>query len=266
MEKSLEYTVISVFSSQNLSFKGNPAAVVDLSKPLSGEVMQAIASEINRPATSFIFTDEAGKHHVYWYAPDEEIGLCGHGAAAAGIFLGLKLKKESITLYYPRGEITVFMDKGFKMVLKPILLKKRIEVPQAITDGLGIPILEMWETGNKHFILTDTESSVKNIQPNFDRLRDSDIFGYAVTAPGDKVDFVSRTFVPHVQQLEDHATGSSHAILVPYWAEKLEKRELVSYQLSRRGGLFKSTFENDKLILQGDYLIEKESETVFYRG
>ncbi|MEX0884588.1 MAG: PhzF family phenazine biosynthesis protein [Cyclobacteriaceae bacterium] len=266
MKKPLEYAVIAVFTSPKLGFKGNPAAVVDLSKPLSGKVMQEIASGINLPATSFIHTDEAGKHHVSWFAPDQEIGLCGHGAAAAGIFLGSKLKKESITLYYNKGEISVILDKGFKMVLNSILLKKRIEVPQAIAEGLGIPILEMWETDNKHFILTDKESSVKNIEPDFDRLRDSNIFGYAVTAPGDMVDFVSRTFVPHVQQLEDHATGSSHAILVPFWAQKLGKRELVSHQLSSRGGLFKSTFENDRLTLQGDFLCEQESETVFYRN
>jgi predicted PhzF superfamily epimerase YddE/YHI9 len=194
--------------------------------------------------------------------PDEEIELCGHGAAATGIYLGTKENTNPVTLNYLNGAIKVALNGGFEMELKTIPQKKSIEAPSAIVEGLGIPILEMWETENKHLILTENEERLKNMQPDFDRLRESGIFGYTITAPGDKVDFVSRTLVPHVQQLEDHATGSSHAILVPFWSKKLGKMKMVSHQLSSRGGLFLSSLDQDLVTLGGEYVIEEASSKI----
>src|SRR5690606_22536564 len=111
------------------------------------------------------------------------------------------------------------------------------------------------ETGNKHLLITDRESSLRNMEPDFEWLRKSDIFGYAITAPGDQVDFVSRSLVPHVLQLEDHATGSSHAILTPYWAGKLNKQSMKSLQLSPRGGAFHCAILEGKVRLSGEYEI-----------
>ncbi len=93
------------------------------------------------------------------------------------------------------------------------------------------------------------------MRPDFAKLRESEIFGYAVTAPGDQVDFVSRTIVPHVQQLEDHATGSSHAALTPFWAERLNKNQMQALQLSRRGGRFVCSLEGDQVTLEGKFSV-----------
>jgi predicted PhzF superfamily epimerase YddE/YHI9 len=35
---------------------------------------------------------------------------------------------------------------------------------------------------------------------------------------------------------EDPVTGSAHSTLIPYWAEKLGKKQMVARQLSARGG------------------------------
>ena len=262
MKTTLEYTIIAVFSSRELGFKGNPAAIVHHTEPIRNIMMQEIAAKINTPATSFVYTDSEGRYQVRWFAPDEEIGLCGHGAAATGVYLGTKENTNLITLNYPNGVIKVTLSEGFEMELKTIPQIKSIEAPSAIVEGLGIPILEMWETENKHLILTESEEMLKNMQPDFDRLRESDIFAYTVTAPGDKVDFVSRTLVPHVKQLEDHATGSSHAILVPYWSKKLGKMKMVSHQLSSRGGMFLSSLDHDLVTLGGEYNIEEPSSRI----
>lgn len=262
MKTTLEYTVIAVFTSDELEFKGNPAAIVHHTEPIRDIMMQEIAAKINMPATSFVYADSEGRYQVRWFAPDEEIGLCGHGAAATGIYLSTKENINPIILYYPNGAIKVDVNGGFKMELKSIPLIKSIEAPSAIMEGLGIPILEMWKTENKHLILTESEEVLKNMEPDFDRLRESEIFGYTVTAPGEKVDFVSRTLVPHVQQLEDHATGSSHAILVPFWSKKLGKMKMISHQLSGRGGMFSSSLDKDLVTLGGDYHIEEASSKV----
>lgn len=246
--------IIAVFTARELGFKGNPAAVVRSDSALSDEEMQENARKIGMPATSFLYMDEEGDYRVRWFAPDAEIGLCGHGAAAAGIYLANEAGQEEITLHYKSGRIKVAVKENtFFMTLKGIPVNEQIEVPQEISDGLNIPILEMYKTENKHLIITDSEASVTQMNPDFDRLRQSPIFGYAVSAPGDRVDFVSRTLVPHVQQLEDHATGSSHAILVPYWAAKLAKTKMESYQLSFRGGRFFSEIKKSRVVLSGNF-------------
>ncbi|NHE59620.1 PhzF family phenazine biosynthesis protein [Cyclobacterium plantarum] len=251
-------TVIAVFTAPELGFRGNPAAVVRSPTALNEKEMQEQASGIGMPATSFLFQDIQGKYHVRWFAPDEEIGLCGHGAAAAGIFLALKNATGEVELHFQGGVIVVKVaGDRFSLHLEAIPVLERINPPQAILDGLGIPVLEMYKTANKHLIITDTEAAVAQMRPDFVRLRQSDIFGYAISAKGDQVDFVSRTLVPHVQQLEDHATGSSHALLVPYWSEKLNKKNMTAHQLSPRGGRFFVEMAEEEVILTGTYEIEK---------
>lgn len=255
--KFIPFQTIAVFTQKELNFTGNPAACAFMEVPLEDAEFQRIAKEINLPATSFIWQEENKEDYmIRWFAPDGEIGLCGHGSGAAAVFLGMRLGiHQPIRLQYPSGEVIVTWKKEetFSIELDPIYIIKEIEVPEAIKAGLGIPIIAMYETGNKHLILTDRESSLRNMRPDFGKLRESPIFGYAITAKGDQVDFVSRTLVPHVQQLEDHATGSSHAFLAPFWADKLLKDMMESHQLSPRGGAFIIEVKEDKVILSGEY-------------
>jgi PhzF family phenazine biosynthesis protein len=249
--------IITVFTDKEMGYKGNPAAIVLSKELMEEEQMQQQAAKLDLPATSFVYIDNNGNNHVRWFAPDAEINLCGHGAAAAGIFLAGYQKKKDVTLYYKGGDIKVtVLKENFSMTLDGISTSRLLpECPLPIKEGLGIPVLAIYETANKHLIITDSESTVKNMRPDFERLRDSEIFGYAVTAPGDKVDFVSRTLVPHVKQLEDYATGSSHAMLVPYWSERLHKKEMLAHQLSKRGGRFTTKIHGNKVVLSGAYEI-----------
>src|SRR5437868_1419944 len=72
--------------------------------------------------------------------------------------------------------------------------------------------------------------------PQMDLLGQLDCLGIIATAPGDHSDFVSRFFAPQAGVPEDPVTGSSHSSLIPFWAERLGKRELFAKQISRRGG------------------------------
>lgn len=254
--------IIAVFTDKKREFTGNPAACIYTKTSLTEKQMQLIGTKNKQPATAFLWPveGETGHFHVRWYAVDDEIILCGHGAAAAAIFLGKKFNThEPLTLHYKKGEIRVQwqMTDTFIIEMEAIHLIEEIDVPDAIEEGLGIPILGMYKTDGKHIIMVESERILAKMNPDFDKLRDSDIFGYAVTAPGLHVDFVSRTLVPHVHQLEDHATGSSHAALVPFWSKKLKTDELSSLQLSRRGGKFTCKYreERNKVYLEGNYKI-----------
>lgn len=258
----MQFQLIQVFDNPQYNFKGNTSTVILLEKPLSDSEMQSIASDQLQPATTFLWpTDNPDTFNIRWFAPDTEIGLCGHGSMAAVAFLKNTLNRTGkTTLIYRDGKLEVeyLGNSSGKTIFDQIPVTKEVNVPEAISKGLGIPILNMYATTNKHIIVTDSEANVQNMKPDFNKLRESDIFGYAVTAKGYQVDFVSRTLVPHVHQLEDPATGSSHAALFPFWGNKLNKKEMTALQLSQRGGSFSGELLDSKVALTGHFKVLAE--------
>ena len=72
-----------------------------------------------------------------------------------------------------------------------------------------------------------------------------------VTARGDDQDIASRVFVPYVGIDEDPVTGSAHAALVPYWAERLGRTEFTALQASARTGILHCRLDGERVILGG---------------
>lgn len=263
MKKSFQ--LIQVFDDPAKGFRGNISSVILFDELPAEEVMQRIAEDLAQPATTFLAP--AGKENrflVRWIAADGEIGLCGHGSAAAMAFLQQELPAEEYILQYRGGELTGKTEKDNTSVIQlaeiPVL--NELPIDQALRDGLGIPIVNYWKTNNKDIVLVNSAFDLANMKPDFNRLRDRETFGYTVTAQATDVDFVSRTLVPHVSQLEDHATGSSHAILVPFWAERLGKNQLEAEQLSPRKGRFSCVYRPEKgqVQLSGHYSIIASGE------
>lgn len=261
------FTLIEVFDDPAQGLKGNTSIVVWLEEEIPEAHMQAIAADFNQPATTFLWKSEKGtsaEFNVRWFAPDAEIGLCGHGSLAAIVYLSVQRSvKGTIVLHFPEGQLEGAMqqDSSCSITLDVIPVLSEDEIPEVLEAGLGIPVKAYYSTTNKHIVLVESEEDLKNMKPNFAKLRELAAFGYAVTAPGDEVDFVSRTLVPHVQQLEDPATGSSHAALAPFWGKKLEKKRMTAHQLSKRGGKFICELvENDNVRLSGQYSILAEGK------
>ena len=74
----------------------------------------------------------------------------------------------------------------------------------------------------------------------------------ALTAGAEQYDCVSRYFAPSNGINEDPVTGSIHTGIVPIWAEKLGKQQLVVYQGSSRGGvLYCEIQDNDRIEISG---------------
>ena len=263
----MNYKLIAVFDSPDQGFRGNTSVVIHLDDAPKNSAMAQIAADFNQPATTFLWdAGQKGHYQVRWFAPDAEIGLCGHGSLAAFAFLGEVVNEmKELHLHYPNGIIKgarIEEKKSAWMELEPIPVQKELPVPELLKAGLGVNISAYYFTDNKNLVLLESEADLREMKPDFATLRKMDTFGYAVTAPGDHVDFVSRTLVPHVQQLEDHATGSSHAILMPYWAAKFGKESLKAHQLSRRGGEFYGSYRGGNVKLQGHYSVIAQGELI----
>ena len=72
-----------------------------------------------------------------------------------------------------------------------------------------------------------------------------------VTARGTSHDIVSRVFVPYLGIDEDPVTGSAHAALAPYWAERLGRNEFTALQASQRTGVLHCRLEGERVFLGG---------------
>jgi predicted PhzF superfamily epimerase YddE/YHI9 len=72
-----------------------------------------------------------------------------------------------------------------------------------------------------------------------------------VTAPGERQDIASRVFVPYGGIDEDPVTGSAHAALAPFWAERLGRTHFTALQASKRTGILHCEARGDRVILGG---------------
>lgn len=246
------FLITSVFENASKGLLGNNAAVVELKHLISKDEMARIAADFNQPATTFLIKEKEGHYRSFWFAPDGEIDLCGHGSLAAAVFLREFHGINKAILHYQDGFIKVgYSEEAFHLWIEPIEVIDHLPNPEGLAEALGVEVHDYFSTSNKDIVLLKSEDDLRNMKPDFMALAKLPAFGYAVTAPGKDVDFVSRTLVPKVQQLEDHATGSSHAILTPFWSERLMKSTMKALQLSPRGGDFTCEMHMNQVLLKG---------------
>jgi predicted PhzF superfamily epimerase YddE/YHI9 len=239
-------------------FEGNPAAVCPLDQWLGDDVLQAIAAENNLSETAFFLRkgETNGVRRLRWFTPTVEVDLCGHATLAAGYLVLDVLRDESerVTFATRSGELCVSRGThGFALNL-PSRPPVECEPPDALLDALDRAPVEILAATNCLCVYED-EDDVRDLAPDFARLAHCDPYGVIVTAPGRKVDFVSRYFAPSRGVNEDPVTGSAHCTLAPYWARRLGKTRLRARQLSRRGGDLVCELRGDRVVLEGDCVL-----------
>ena len=109
-------------------------------------------------------------------------------------------------------------------------------------------------------MLSKREEDIADINPNLDALRQLDLRGVIATAEGKDVDFVSRYFAPKVGINEDPVTGSTHCMLTPYWADRLNKLKLKARQLSKRTGELECELQGDRVLISGRAVLYLEGK------
>lgn len=141
----------------------------------------------------------------------------------------------------------------------PAYKLEKIPVTQAMIDTIGATPSEAY-MGRDLLCVFDDEKTVRNLQPDMNKLLDLDGLLLQVTAPGKNADSVSRSFAPKLNVTEDPVCGSGHCHIVPYWAKRLNKGNLVAYQASKRGGTLYCRMAGDKVFLAGKAALFSECE------
>jgi len=236
-------------------FAGNPAAVVPLDSWLPDAQLQAIAAENNLAETAyFLRTDDV--FELRWFTPAVEVDLCGHATLATAFVISTLLEPGRARMDFvtrQAGTLTVTRDGDVFTLDFPSRPAAPAAAPHpGLVAALGGPAPLAILDGRDYLVVYEDEATVRALTPDMVALSKLDRFAVCVTAPGrDGVDFVSRLFAPAQGIPEDPVTGSTHCMLIPYWAEKLGKTVLSARQVSARGGDLACELVGDRVKIGG---------------
>lgn len=241
-------------------FEGNPAAVCPLDEWLPDTKMQNIAMENNLSETAFFVRQEEG-YRLRWFTPTTEVDLCGHATLASAhvLFEHLGYEKQEIRFDSNSGELKVKQREGRLVMNFPASDLTESMPPAFLEEAVGIPAQELYRDTDYLYVV-ESEEQVRSLEPDIRQLKQANVRGVIVTAPGDDFDFVSRFFAPAAGVDEDPVTGSTHTMLTPYWSNRLQKNELAGRQVSQRGGTVYCLDLGDRVELEGTAITFMQGE------
>jgi predicted PhzF superfamily epimerase YddE/YHI9 len=223
----------------NEKFKGNPAAVCIVEKDIDNTTMQNIATEIGFSETAFIRKIKDNIYSIRFFTPKMEIPLCGHATLASSkIIFATTALENIIFITYEHTELKIGKVEDKIVMQFPLSDTFEITVPKMFLEALGInKIVTAKHSAERKIILLEIE--------NTDTL---------------DFDFHYRYFWPWAGTNEDPVTGGVQTFLTKYWATKLGKTKLNSFQSSSRTGSMTTELLTDKVLIYGEALIVLEGE------
>lgn len=257
-------------------FKGNPAAVLVVDEWLDENLMQNIALENNLSETAFVKKIDEANYEIRWFTPTTEVDFCGHATLASSFVLFKFYTQEKLIQFHVKnlGIFTVQQAEDGKILMNFPVRKAELvtEYPEELTQALTQPFKNVYLNAQAYIVEYETAQQVLDEQPNFAILKRLGKIRTAITAPGSMTDVaitaqgaqydcISRYFAPGNGIDEDPVTGSIHTGIVPIWAEKLNKPEILAYQASARGGELHCVMqENDRIQISGYACLYMQAE------
>ena len=241
-------------------FSGNPAAVCITKEWLSDDLMMNITRENNLSETAFA-VKERDRDKLRWFTPGGEIDLCGHATLATAFVIMnyYDTHLEEVAFDTLSGVLTVKKKQDLYEMDFPAYELKPKEVTSTMEDAIGARPVEAY-MGRDLLCIFESEDVVRGLSPDMEKLKALDGLLLQVTAKGREYDCVSRSFAPKLNVPEDPVCGSGHCHIVPYWAKKEGKDDIIACQASRRGGILYCGIEADRVKLAGKAALYSEAE------
>jgi PhzF family phenazine biosynthesis protein len=248
MMAALDYWVVDAFTDR--VFSGNPAAVLLPEAALPDGLMQSIAAENNLSETAFAVREAEG-WHLRWFTPSVEVDLCGHATLATSFVLRETGHAGPFRFRTRSGWLTA-TPEGARIVLDfPAARYAPAEAPAGLADALGAEPIEVLQSTRLIAVL-ESAAVVQALRPDIGKIAALPGGAVAVTAAGGEgADITSRYFAPGFGIPEDPVTGGMHTQVVPYWADRLGKKNLVCRQASARGGTLWCEHRDDRVLMAG---------------
>ena len=237
-------------------FRGNPAGVCILEKPMPDEWMQAVASEMNLSETAFIQQESDDNYNLRWFTPSQEVSLCGHATLASAHIMheqGLIDTKQEIVFSTLSGELKATHTGDLIQMNFPARPVSKLSAHDTTLEILNLPYKSAGASDFDYFVELESEEQIINYKPDIEVLKLLPLEGLIITAGSENptYDFISRYFAPKLGIDEDPVTGSAHCSLAPYWSKILGRTEMKGYQASKRGGEVITRLDGKRVILFG---------------
>lgn len=249
-------------------FQGNPAGVCLLEEPITEEIMQSVANELNLSETVFLLPIGNDRYELRYFTPSVEVEFCGHATLAAskiifdkfnnevcefvtykGLQLNAKLENEAIKMSFPLYETIEYVPN--KELLDALGLEEVMST--RFSKDLEMLVIEVKD-----------KQTLLNVDPNFQKAIESSdsIKEVVITTKSEDsdYDFYSRCFCPWIGINEDPVTGAAHTVLAKYWGDILNKKTMSAFQLSKRGGYLNLT------IVSNDVLEVRSNAKIIFKG
>lgn len=257
---SLPLLLVEAFASG--SHQGNGAAVVALEAPACPIWMQAVAASLRQSETAFVLPWGEG-WAIRWFTPTCEVDLCGHATLAATLALHHwgSLNPGETTVFQSRsGPLIVSLPGGDPAMDPPMAA---IELPSPLMQACPLPeeleeLLQQrlacgaercWSSSLGYTVaLLDSRADFLALDGLAERLPQSCRSGLVLmqaqdcSPPGGPLieghppDYQLRFFAPGLGIPEDPVTGSAHALVAPYWLDRLGRPAVRGWQCSPQGG------------------------------
>jgi PhzF family phenazine biosynthesis protein len=258
----LRYFLVDAFTDR--PFAGNPAVVIPLSHWPAADWLQDTAREMNQSETAFL-VPQSDHFELRWFTPAVEVDLCGHATLASAMVLWhqklasvdaeIAFSTRSGNLRAKRVDQRIELD----FPLKP---EQQASAPEGLVQSLGVEPVYVGNNGMDYLVEVESESVVRELQPDLTSLSRVRCRGIIVTARADRppYDFVSRFFAPAAGINEDPVTGSAHCCLADFWRKRLGRSEFLAYQASPRGGVIHVRIVGDRVLLGGQAVLVATGE------
>ena len=220
---------------------GNGATVALLPGPAAAGWMLALAAELQQSETAFLWKD-GGDWRLRWFTPSCEVKLCGHATLGAALALhhwGELPIGQPLALHSRSGPLRVELTTGTQASLDLPSPGLRARPGAPWMDALlGCPPLGQWhsELGYGVLLLPD-DYPLGSLDPGASAWATGPdrawVLMQAATAP---YDYQLRFFGPGLGIREDPVTGSAHALVAPFWCQRLGKAVVAGWQPSHRPG------------------------------
>lgn len=273
----IRYYQVDAFTDR--PFAGNPAIVVPLGSDAPTDWMQRLAAEFNLSETAFLWAEGPGLWHLRWFTPAIEVPLCGHATlASAHVLFETGAAEHEARFRTQSGELIVrrAQDGGGYSMDFPSLPPQDWQPPDSALAALGVAepvaVAASFHHPDDWYVVIelDDADSVRAVSPDLRALAREKGGGWIVTARADDsaretfgdVDFVSRFFAPNMGVDEDPVTGSAHCVLLPFWAPRLGRAELVAAQISERGGVVRCRLDAGRVHLGGQAVTVARGEVL----
>lgn len=265
MTAGIPAVLIEAFSDRPC--QGNGAAVVALPHPVSDAWMQGVARSLNQSETAFLVVLD-GHWCLRWFSPACEVSLCGHATLAALLALEHwgRLDAATGTVFCTRsGPLPVGLQGALAQIELPAAALQADEPPPRLTAWLQqrrCAVESFWRSsmGYSTALLTPASALDTLPQPPLEPPEAAGLVLMQAMPPGNhpplvagrEADYQLRFFAPGLGIAEDPVTGSAHALVAPYWQERLGRRQVVGWQCSdRSGGMICETSSSGMIRLSG---------------